>query len=122
MNCPKCNVEQPDADECAACGIVVSRFRSRAGAEASRPGFSDAPVEPVATPTDKAIWLVIKAVVIVLLLSAGLAWTSHSRAARAERDRANADLLNKTNQRQLEAKRKRDEQQRRYLGPRHGRH
>ena len=54
MLCPKCGFEQPDALECARCGIIISKYRARVAATAAAqatPGATSAlPGQPGPIP------------------------------------------------------------------------
>lgn len=48
MNCPKCGHEQPKAESCAACGIIIEKYVARQAQLAATPAASAA--QPAASP------------------------------------------------------------------------
>lgn len=51
MNCPRCGTEQPEANECAYCGIIIAKFRQAAAKPVvAAPTPVTAPVAAPASP------------------------------------------------------------------------
>ena len=48
MTCPKCGFDQPDSPDCAACGIVIAKFRGGVTSQPIQPG--EQPPAPIADP------------------------------------------------------------------------
>ncbi|HEY2323197.1 MAG TPA: hypothetical protein VGJ82_10090 [Thermoanaerobaculia bacterium] len=110
MNCPKCGVvAAAGAEECAACGIVFSRWRERP-LRTSPP-----PVEGhqrIPTP------LIIAGAIVFILI--GLIWTAHRRSARAsEKSDMSAMLDDINNKGKAERDRLRDEAEKGYRAAQH---
>lgn len=48
LTCPACSFEQPPADECLKCGLVISKYRSRREPPPPPPGFEVRSADEVA--------------------------------------------------------------------------
>ncbi len=109
MNCPKCGVvAAAGAEECAACGVVFSRWRERplrpSLSNTPLPSAPPAPVEQQRIPAP----LIIAGVIVFVVV--GLLWTAHRRAARAsEPGDVTAMLDDINNKGQAERDRRRNE-------------
>jgi len=82
VNCPKCGVATAaGAEECAACGIVFSRWRERP----LRPSLSDTPLPAVPPPPVEQqrvpMPLIIAGAIVFIVI--GVIWTAHRRSVRA---------------------------------------
>jgi len=80
MNCPKCGaVAATGAEDCAACGIIFSRWRERP----LRPSPSSTPLPAPEHQRIPVPFIVVGAILFVLL---GIIWTTHRHSASAQRN------------------------------------
>lgn len=103
MNCPKCGaVAATGAEECAACGIIFSRWREIP----LRPSLSSTPLPPPETQRIPVPFIVVGAILFVLL---GIIWTTHRHSASAQKNDLDATLDEINNKGEAERQRLRNE-------------
>ena len=105
MECPKCGATQdPEREECAACGIVFARWQPR---QVRRPTLSSTPVEP--RPSGGGIPMPFIIIGVVFVVIFGLMWTKHIRESRAKFNPD--DMLNEINNKGTNLRRQLREEQ-----------
>jgi hypothetical protein len=103
MNCPKCGaVAATGAEECAACGIIFSRWREIP----LRPSLSSTPI-PAPEPQRIPLPFIIAGAILFVLI--GIMWTTHRHSASAQKNDLDATLDEINNKGAAERERLRNE-------------
>lgn len=83
MICPKCNVSQPESDECVSCGLIFKKFRPSDSRKRQRTQPRYIQKKKLKSKSDRNIWIIVLIISAISIGSFFLVFTKRHRSSES---------------------------------------